>query len=320
MKKILVVGAAGFIGSAVAKKLTLQGNQVIGIDDFNDAMYPHALKEDRVTQLFKGLDIPIHRVDIRNKEALEQIIIPLKPDKICHLAARAGVRNSLLHPEEYEQVNVQGTIHMLEIARKLSVENMVIASSSSVYGNNTKIPFSENDRVDHPISPYAATKKMNELISYTYHHLYGLPVTNLRFFTVYGPWGRPDMAMYKFSDLIRQKKPIEIYNFGNMRRDFTFIDDIVSGIIAALEKNLPYEIINLGNNHPEELLRVIDLIENGLHMKAIRKMLPMQPGDVPETFADISKAKSLLGYKPETNIESGIKQFIDWYASYYHLN
>jgi UDP-glucuronate 4-epimerase len=247
---------------------------------------------------------------------MKKIFEKHKIDKICHLAAQAGVRYSLTHPFVYERSNGWGTLAMLELARQFNVKDFIFASSSSVYGNNKKIPFSESDNVDNPISLYAATKKYDELIAFTYHHVYEINCTGLRFFTVYGPWSRPDMALYIFAKGIAEGKPVDVYNDGNMKRDFTFVDDIV---LSALDKPLHYEIINLGNNKSVELNYFIGLIENELGKKAIKNFLPMQPGDVPETFANIEKARKLLNYEPKTNVEQGVKKFVEWYKEYHKL-
>ena len=314
--KILVTGGAGFIGSHTIKKLLKRGDDVVVVDDFND-YYDVTLKEDRISKFLGNPDIPVYREDIRNLDAMKKIFKEQKIDKVCHLAARAGVRASLLDPFLYEEVNVRGTLNLLECAKEFGIENFVYASSSSVYGGNKKIPFSESDPVDNPISPYAATKKTCELLAHTYHHLYKLRTTGLRYFTVYGPWGRPDMALFKFTRLIKKGEPIEVYNFGKMKRDFTFIDDIVAGTISSLDKNLDYEIINLGNNHTEELSYFIECIEKELGKQAIKELKEIPPGDVPQTYANIEKAKTLLGFEPKTRITEGIKEFISWYQQYY---
>lgn len=313
---ILVTGAAGFIGSQTSRALLQQGHQVIGVDDFND-YYSPLLKEDRVKHLLSSPGFTLYRADISEREALLPIFRKHSIDKICHLAARAGVRASLLDPSLYEKVNVGGTLNLLELAREFSIQKFVFASTSSVYGSNTKMPFSEDDRVDHPISPYSATKRAGELLCYTYHHLYKIPMVCLRFFTVYGPWGRPDMALFKFAKAIRACEPIEVYNGGAMRRDFTYVEDIVRGVLAALERPFEYEIFNLGNSNTVELNRFIECIEHELGKKAIRNLLPLQPGDVSASHADISKAKQLLDFSPKTNIEEGIHHFVEWYLSYY---
>jgi UDP-glucuronate 4-epimerase len=312
---ILVTGSAGFIGFHTAKKLLDRGDKVIGVDNFND-YYDPKLKEDRNKILEKYKNFKLYRINFADYKKLEKVFQKEKINKICHLGAQAGVRYSISHPFVYEESNIKGMLNLLELARHYRVKDFIFASSSSVYGNNKKVPFSEKNSVDKPISLYAASKKADELMAYTYHHLYGLNCTGLRFFTVYGPWGRPDMAYYKFTSLIEQNKPIEIYNNGNHSRDFTYIDDIVDGVIKSLDKSYSYEIINLGNNKPTELLYFIKLIEKQLGKKAKRKMLPMQAGDVEKTYADIKKAKKLLGFKPKIKIEKGIINFINWYNLY----
>ncbi|MBI5134714.1 SDR family NAD(P)-dependent oxidoreductase [Candidatus Uhrbacteria bacterium] len=314
---ILVTGGAGFIGSHTAKELCRRGHHVVIVDDFND-YYDPQLKEDRVQVLLKGLDIPVHRIDIRDYSALERVFGQYHFDAVCHLAARAGVRASLEHPRLYQEVNVGGTTNMLELSVRSGVGRFVFASSSSVYGNNKKLPFSEDDPVDHPISPYAATKKACELMAYSYHHLYHLPVVGLRYFTVYGPWGRPDMALFKFTRAIVEGTPIEVYNKGDMRRDFTYIDDIVLGTVAATElSDREYHVLNLGNNHTEQLTEFITIIENEVGKTAKKIYKDIQPGDVPATSADITKARELLGFGPKTRIQEGIPRFIEWYQSSY---
>lgn len=316
MKVYLVTGGAGFIGSYVMKKLLERGDQVVCVDDFND-YYEPKLKEDRINVFLKDFKFPIHRMDIRDFEALKKIFSEQKIDVVCHLAARAGVRASIEDPFIYEETNVKGTLNLLELAKEFGIKDFIYASSSSVYGGNKKIPFSESDSVDHPISAYAATKKADELLAHVYHNLYDLNCTALRYFTVYGPWGRPDMALFKFTKNILEDKPIDVYNYGKHERDFTYIDDIVQGTVAALNNPFPYEIINLGNSNTVGLEYFISVIEKELGKKAKKNMLPMQPGDVEKTYADITKAKKLLGFAPKTNIEKGIKEFINWYKEYY---
>lgn len=318
--KILVTGGAGFIGSHVIKALLDHGEEVISIDDFND-YYDVSLKENRILPFKDHPQFQLYRNDICDFPKLKTLFEEHTIDKICHLAARAGVRASIQAPFLYERVNIMGTMNLLELARDYKVKNFVFASTSSVYGGNTKIPFTETDQVDRPISPYAATKKAGELLCYTYHHLYELSITCLRFFTVYGPCGRPDMALFKFAKAIEENRPIDVYNFGKMKRDFTYIEDIVNGVVSALDKELGYEIINLGNSHAEDLEYFIQCIEKELEEKAIRNYIPIQPGDVPETYADITKAKKLLHFEPKTHIEEGIKKFIEWYKDYNgHVN
>jgi UDP-glucuronate 4-epimerase len=312
--KILITGGAGFIGSAVSKKLMDRGDKVVIIDNFND-YYDPKLKYDRIKIFLKGYKFKLYKGDIRNYKFLEKIFRKEKPDKIVHLAAMAGVRNSIINPFIYAEVNIMGSINLLELAVKHKIKNFVFASSSSVYGNNKKLPFSESDDVDQPIAMYAATKKADELMAHVYHHLYGLNITALRYFTVYGPWGRPDMALFKFTKNILSGKPIEVYNHGNMSRNFTYIDDIVNGTITILDKCNGYSVMNIGGDKEEKLTRFIEVIENNLGKKARKKMLPIQPGDVPVTIADIQKLRK-LGWKPKTRIEVGIKNFIEWYKKY----
>jgi UDP-glucuronate 4-epimerase len=258
--------------------------------------------------------------DLTDLPALEELFAAQRPQRICHLAAQAGVRYSLINPFAYQRSNLEGFLHILELAKRNGVERLVYASSSSVYGGLTELPFSESQRVDTPISLYAATKRANELMAHTYTHLFGLPTVGLRLFTVYGPWGRPDMAMWLFTEAMLQGKPIKVFNFGNMERDFTFIDDAVQGIIASLMASdlKPYEIFNIGNHRPEPLLKVIGLLEQELGVKAKQELLPIQPGDVAATYADIARAQTKLGYQPATNIESGISRFINWYKTYHN--
>ena len=308
----MVTGGAGFIGSHTIKALLDLGYETVCVDDFN-GYYDPAIKKRNVSQ-FRGVKgFTLYRQDITDLKAMSSIFKKEKPARVCHLAARAGVRASIEDPFIYEKVNVRGTLNMLELARLNNVGNFVLASSSSVYGNNKKIPFSETDNVDYPISPYAATKKAAELLAYNYHHLYSLNCTCLRFFTVYGPFGRPDMAPYLFTDAIYKGRKINRFGDGTSKRDFTYVSDIVSGIVSALGVKPGYEIINLGNNNPVELNYFISLIEKALGRKAVINQLPPQAGDVNITYADISKAKKLLGYTPKTGIEEGLKFLVDWY-------
>lgn len=313
--KILVTGGAGFIGSNLTKKLIDRGDEVVIIDNFND-YYDPQLKEDRIKKFLKGYKFKLYRGDIRDEKLLEKVFKKEKIDKVVHLAAMAGVRYALEHPNLYYDVNVLGTQNMLNMAVKYGIKNFIYASSSSVYGNNKKLPFSESDSVDTPISPYAASKKANELQAHVYSHIYKLPTTGLRFFTVYGPWGRPDMALFLFTKAILKGETIKVFNRGKMSRNFTYVDDIVSGIMTVLDKNLPYDVVNIGGDKEEKLTRFIEVIEENIGKKAKKQLLPMQPGDVSATIADIKKLRK-LGWKPTTRIEKGIKNFVDWYKEYY---
>ncbi len=315
MKTILVTGSAGFIGYHTAKKLLDLDFEVIGIDNLSQYYGPE-LKKLRNEQLLNYPNYKFHQLDIRNYEELQNIFEKNTIDTVCHLAAQAGVRLSLENPLLYAEVNVLGTTNVFELSKKYNVGNVVYASSSSVYGGNKKIPFSEKDRVDQPISPYGVTKKANELLAYTYHHLYGMHFTGLRFFTAYGPWGRPDMAYFKFAKAILEGKTIDVYNNGKSKRDFTYIDDIVDGIVASLEKSYPLEIINLGNSQTIDLNYFIQCLEEGLGKKAKKNYLPLQAGDLPETFADISKAKKLLNFNPKIKFNDGITKFLTWYLDF----
>ena len=320
---ILVTGIAGFIGSHVARVLLERGEQIIGIDNFSD-YYDVNLKKNRLKVLENFDNFTFHNVDISNIVSVENIYKKYDFNKVCHLAAQAGVRYSLEAPMEYINTNIVGHTNILECCRNYNVKNIVYASSSSVYGGNTKVPFSVKDRVDNPVSLYAATKRADELISYTYHHLYDLNTIGLRFFTVYGPWGRPDMATWIFTKKIINKEPIDVYNNGNMERDFTYIDDIVAGTISVLDsinkEGLKLsKVYNIGNNKPENLLSFISVIENYLNIKAIKIFKPMQPGDVMKTYADISDIKNDFNFLPITSIKEGIPKFIDWYKLYHKL-
>lgn len=312
---ILITGGAGFIGSKIARALIDRGDNVVLIDNFND-YYDPQIKRDRVATILADGKYTMYEGDIRDEKLTAEIFEKEKIDKVVHLAAMAGVRNSLLNPKLYADVNVMGTLNLLENARKAEVKNFVYASSSSVYGNNTKTPFAESDFVDHPISPYAATKKCTELLAHTYSHLYKMPTTGLRFFTVYGPWGRPDMALFLFTKNILEGKAIDVYNYGKMSRNFTYIDDIVSGTITTLDANLPCAVMNIGGDKEETLLRFIEVIEECTGKKAEKNLLPIQPGDVPQTVADITQLRA-LGWAPTTQIETGIKNFVEWYREYF---
>ncbi|MBV9080321.1 MAG: GDP-mannose 4,6-dehydratase [Elusimicrobia bacterium] len=317
MATVFLTGAAGFIGSWTAHALADRGDTVVGVDNFNP-YYDPTLKRRRAERL--GKKIKLYEADIVDLDAMKRIFKENKIDKVCHLAAQAGVRYSLENPFAYENANNLGTLNLLEVCRERGVKSFIYASSSSVYGGNTKVPFSVDDSVDRPISLYAATKKYNELMAHTYHHLFGMHTTGLRFFTVYGPWGRPDMALFKFTDAILKNKPIDVYNHGKMKRDFTYVTDIVSGILASLDKNYPYEVFNLGNSATVELSYFIECIEKELGRAAKKNLMPMQPGDVPATYADIDKSRKMLGFDPKVKIEQGIKEFIGWYKDYFKSN
>lgn len=312
---ILLTGAAGFIGYHVARKLCALGENVVGIDSLND-YYDPSLKAARLRELEQEKNFSFFKLDLCDLKGLTELFDRFDFDKICHLAAQAGVRYSLTNPFAYQKSNNEGFLNILELVRKNPVQNFVFASSSSVYGSNTKLPFSESDRTDTPISLYAATKKANELTAHCYSHLFNVPCSGLRFFTVYGPWGRPDMALFLFTKAISAGEPIEVYNEGRMKRNFTYIDDIVDGVIIALNNPVPYEIYNIGNSRAEELMDFIREIEKNVGKKAIINYLPMQPGDVVATVADIEKLQR-LGYEPKTNIDTGIRNFVEWYMDYY---
>lgn len=314
-KRIFITGIAGFIGFHLALHLSSQGHFVIGCDNFN-TYYDVQLKKGR-QKLLEEKNIPIIESDIRNSALLEKLMLEKGITHLVHLAAQAGVRHSINHPESYVESNLDGFVKILQICRTCPGIKFIYASSSSVYGLNKKIPFSESDPTDSPASFYGATKKANELIASSYHHLYGIPVTGLRFFTVYGPWGRPDMAYFSFTNAILKGEPIHVYNQGQMKRDFTYIDDIVQGITAAIELGAKCEIFNLGNHRSEDLMQLIALIENKLGKKAIKEFLPMQSGDVPVTYADISKSQNMLGFNPITSLDEGIEKFINWYLASY---
>ncbi len=316
MKTYLVTGAAGFIGFHVSRALLERGDRVLGLDNLND-YYDVSLKEARLRLLQDNEHFTFYKEDLANREALTQIFGKNRIQVVCNMAAQAGVRYSLVNPFAYQSSNLEGFLNIIHLSQEHQVENFVYASSSSVYGNNKKVPFSVQDRVDNPISLYAATKKANELVAHTYSHLYSLPCSGLRLFTVYGPWGRPDMALFIFTKAITENQPIEVYNFGKMRRDFTYIDDIVQGVLASMDRPVSYAIYNLGNSRAVDLLYFIECIEKELGKKAEKKMLPMQPGDVVETYADISESERDLGFQPTTRIEEGIASFISWYRSFY---
>jgi len=332
--KILVTGAAGFIGYHLARRLLERGDEVVGIDNLND-YYDVSLKTTRLEQLLPQKDFTFVKADMADRVAIEQLFKVHEFDRVINLAAQAGVRYSLTNPYAYIDSNIVGFLNILEGCRHTKVKHLVFASSSSVYGINTKMPFSVHDNVDHPISLYAATKKSNELMAHTYSHLYGIPSTGLRFFTVYGPWGRPDMALFLFTKAILAGRPIDVYNEGNMRRDFTYIDDIVEGVVRVSDRipesnpawsgaspdpgtsPAPYKIYNIGNHSPVNLMDFIAAIENALGREARKNFLPMQPGDVPATCADVDDLMRDVKFAPSTDIRDGVNNFIDWYKAYY---
>lgn len=318
MKTFLITGAAGFIGYHTSMRLLKRGERVIGLDNLND-YYDVQLKKNRLAQLEAHEIFQFAQCDLVDFDGLEKVFDDHKVDVVCNLAAQAGVRYSIENPFAYQKSNIEGFLNILELSKRKEVSNLVYASSSSVYGKNKKLPFSVEDRVDHPISLYAASKKANELIAHSYSHLFELPTTGLRFFTVYGPWGRPDMALFLFTKAIMEDQPINLFNGGDMRRDFTYVDDIVSGVVACLDNPQPYEVLNIGNSRSEDLEEFVSIIEECLGKKAKRNHLPMQPGDVKETYADVSRINELYGYEPTTTIREGIPQFIDWYRSYYKV-
>jgi UDP-glucuronate 4-epimerase len=332
--KILVTGVAGFIGMHSAKKLLDDGHEIIGIDNLND-YYDITLKEDRLKLLEGYKNFRFLKLDIKDQKDVTDLFKKESPQRVLHLAAQAGVRYSIQNPYVYIDSNIQGFINILEGCRAIKTEHLVFASSSSVYGGNTKVPFSEHDNVDHPVSLYAATKKANELMAHTYSHLYQIPTTGLRFFTVYGPWGRPDMSPMLFTKAILADEPIQVFNHGDMMRDFTYIDDIVASVNETLFKtatpnrnfdgqhpdpatsHAPYRIFNIGNSHPVPLMQFIETIEDALGKKAIKKMMGMQAGDIKITSADTSELNQWVNFKPNTSIKEGVKRFIDWYKTYY---
>lgn len=327
--KVLLTGVAGFIGSHVAIKLLERGDTVIGVDNLND-YYEVSLKEARLASIQKhpnAKNFSFVKFDLAEQQSTARLFTEVQPDSVVHLAAQAGVRYSLENPNAYISSNIVAFTHILEACRAIKLKHLVYASSSSVYGGNTKLPFSETDAVDHPVSLYAATKKSNELMAHTYSHLYGIPTTGLRFFTVYGPWGRPDMAPFLFADAILNHRPIKVFNHGDMMRDFTYIDDIVEGVIRVLDKpataalnattSAPYRLFNIGNNKPEKLLDFIGYLENAFGLKAEKEFLPMQSGDVKATFADTSTLDAWVGFKPNTDLKLGVEKFVSWYRDYY---
>lgn len=332
--KILLTGSAGFIGMTTALRLLARGDQVVGLDNLND-YYDVTLKESRLSRLTSHPGFKFVKLDVADRPGMEALFATEKFDRVIHLAAQAGVRYSLQNPHAYIESNIVGFTNVLEGCRHNKVQHLVYASSSSVYGGNTKMPFSEHDSVDHPVSLYAATKKANELMAHTYSHLYGLPTTGLRFFTVYGPWGRPDMALFLFTKAILEDKPIDVFNYGNMQRDFTYVDDIVEGVIRVLDRtatanpafdsatsdpatsSAPYRVFNIGNNNPVPLLDFIGCIENALGKKAAKNLLPLQDGDVPATYANTDALNDWVGFVPGTGVQDGINRFIAWYRDYY---
>ena len=334
--KILVTGAAGFIGMTTSLRLLARGDEVVGLDNLND-YYEVSLKENRLKRLTALPGFRFVKLDVGDRAGMEKLFAAEKFDKVIHLAAQAGVRYSIQNPHAYVDSNLVGFINVLEGCRHNQVQHLVYASSSSVYGGNTRMPFSEHDSVDHPVSLYAATKKANELMAHTYSHLYGLPTTGLRFFTVYGPWGRPDMALFLFTKAILEGRPIDVFNHGNMKRDFTYIDDIVEGVIRVMDRNaaatpeydpiaadpatsnVPYRVFNIGNNNPVQLLDFIGAIENALGMKAEKRLLPLQDGDVPATYANTDLLNDWVGFVPGTSVEDGVGRFVSWYRDYYKV-
>jgi UDP-glucuronate 4-epimerase len=334
--KVLVTGAAGFIGSALSLRLLDRGDEVVGLDNLND-YYDVELKKTRLRRTLDYEGYSDVRMDLEDRDGVAATFAAQEPHRVVNLAAQAGVRYSLENPHAYVDTNLVGFVNVLEGCRHHHVEHLVYASSSSVYGSNTNMPFSVHHNVDHPVSLYAASKKANELMAHTYSHLYRLPTTGLRFFTVYGPWGRPDMALFLFTKNILSGKPIDVFNYGNHRRDFTYIDDIVEGVIRVLDRvpepnpewsgdnpdsatsNAPYRLYNIGNNRPVELMRYIEVLENCLGRMAEKNLLPLQSGDVPDTYADVADLVTDVGYMPNTSIEEGIANFVDWYRDYYRL-
>ena len=332
--RVLVTGAAGFIGSTLSLRLLARGDEVLGVDNLND-YYDVRLKEARLDRLTPHPNFGFAKLDIADRPELEKAFKEFRPERVVNLAAQAGVRYSIENPYAYIEANIVGFINVLEACRHGKVEHLVYASSSSVYGANRKLPFSVQDAVDHPVSLYAATKKANELMAHTYSHLYGLPTTGLRFFTVYGPWGRPDMALFLFTRKILAGEPIDVFNHGHHTRDFTYIDDIVEGVIRTLDRvpapdpdydpvhpnaatsSAPYRVYNIGNSHPVQLSHYIEVLEDCLGRKAEKNLLPLQPGDVPDTSAEVTELTKDTGYRPDTPVEQGVRRFVDWYRRYY---
>jgi UDP-glucuronate 4-epimerase len=334
--RILVTGAAGFIGAYVSQALTARGDDVTGIDNLND-YYDVSLKEARLANIASQKNFRFVRTDLKDREEIERLFAAQPFHRVVHLAAQAGVRYSLVNPHQYIDANIAGFLHILEGCRHHRIEHLVYASSSSVYGANTAMPFSVHQNVDHPLSLYAATKKANELMAHTYAHLYGIPVTGLRFFTVYGPWGRPDMSPFIFTKKIIAGEPIDVFNNGHHRRDFTYIDDIVEGVVRALDRpatsnpkwssdapdpatsSAPYRLYNIGNHKPVPLLDYIECIEKAVGKPAKKNFLPMQPGDVSSTYADVADLKAATGFEPKTPLDEGIRRFVAWYRDYYKI-
>jgi len=334
--RVLITGSAGFIGFHLARKLISEGWQVIGIDNLND-YYDPKLKEDRLAILQKHKDFVFKKVDLKDKTAVDAVFVDYKPEYVINLAAQAGVRYSIQNPYAYVDSNLVGFMNILEACRHNPVRHLIYASSSSVYGGNKVAPFSTNHNVDHPVSLYAATKKSNELMAHTYSHLYGIPTTGLRFFTVYGPWGRPDMAYFSFTKNIFEKKPIKVFNHGKMERDFTYIDDIVLGIVKLIDRPpvpnpkwdervddlstsfAPYKIYNIGNNQPVPLMKFINVLEEKIGIEAEKIYMDMQPGDVLRTYADVTDLERDIDFRPNTSIEEGLSRFVDWYREYYNV-
>lgn len=334
--KVLITGAAGFIGSHLAQRLLDRGDEVVGLDIMND-YYDVTLKEARLARIADHDNFTFVKCALEDQAGMEQVFATHKPQRVVNLAAQAGVRYSLENPQAYVNSNIVGFVNILEGCRHHGVEHLVYASSSSVYGANTKMPFSVHDNVDHPVSLYAASKKSNELMAHTYSHLFNLPTTGLRFFTVYGPWGRPDMALFLFTKAIMEGKPLKVFNYGKHRRDFTYIDDIVEGVIRTLDNVAtgnpnwtgdspdpgtgkgPYRIYNIGSNRPIELLRYIEVLEQNLGKTTEKELLPLQPGDVPDTYANVDALVDDVGYKPGTPLEDGIANFVKWYREYYQV-
>ncbi len=334
--KVLITGAAGFIGFHVARSLLERGDEIIGIDNLND-YYAPSLKQARLDRLSGQNGFSFYKIGLEQRDDLKSVFERHKPDRVINLAAQAGVRYAFENPHAYADANLSGFLNVLECCRESNIDHLVYASSSSVYGANTEMPFSVHANVDHPLSLYAATKKSNELMAHSYAHIYGFPVTGLRFFTVYGPWGRPDMSLFLFTKKILNDEPIDVFNHGQHARDFTYIDDIVTGVIGTLDKTAtpnsdwngaqpdpgtskgPYRLYNIGNNKPVELMYFIECIEKAIGKKAKKNMLPLQPGDVPKTFADVEALEKAIGFKPATPIEVGIEKFVKWYRDYYRV-